>query len=33
MLGFTINVPIRDVDSADVKNAFASAYGYREQLI
>ena len=32
MLGFTINVPIRDVDSADVKNAFASAYGYRETI-
>jgi len=32
MLGFTINVPIRDVDSADVKNAFATAYGYRETI-
>jgi SepF-like predicted cell division protein (DUF552 family) len=32
MLGFTINVPIRDVDSADVKNAFASTYGYRETI-
>ncbi len=32
MLGFTINVPIRDVDSADVKNAFAQAYGYRETI-
>jgi hypothetical protein len=32
MLGFTINVPIRNVDSADVKNAFAQAYGYRETI-
>lgn len=30
MLGFTINVPIRDVDAQDVKDAFASTYGYRE---
>lgn len=32
MLGFTINVPIRDVDAADVKEAFASTYGYRETI-
>lgn len=29
---FTINVPIRDVDAEDVKNAFADAYGYRETI-
>ena len=32
MLGFTINVPIRDVDAQDVKDAFASTYGYRETI-
>ena len=29
---FTINVPIRDVDAEDVKNAFADAYGYRDTI-
>lgn len=29
---FTINVPIRDVDALDVKNAFADAYGYKETI-
>ena len=32
MLGFTINVPIRDVDAQDVKDAFAATYGYRETI-
>lgn len=27
---FTVNVPVRDVDAEDVKNAFADAYGYSE---
>jgi hypothetical protein len=27
---FTVNVPIRDVDAEDVKNAFADAYGYSD---
>ena len=29
---FTVNVPVRDVDAEDVKNAFADAYGYRETI-
>lgn len=29
---FTINIPIRDVDALDVKNAFADAYGYKETV-
>lgn len=29
---FTVNVPVRDVDSEDVKNAFADAYGYKETI-
>lgn len=32
MLDFTINVPIRDVDAQDVKDAFAATYGYRETI-
>lgn len=32
MLGFTINVPIRDVDAQDVKDAFAATYGYRDTI-
>ena len=27
---FTVNVPVRDIDAEDVKNAFADAYGYSE---
>ena len=29
---FTVNVPIRDVDAEDVRNAFADAYGYKETI-
>jgi hypothetical protein len=29
---FTVNVPVRDVDAEDVKNAFADAYGYRDTI-
>ena len=29
---FTVNVPIRDVDAEDVRNAFADAYGYRDAI-
>ena len=29
---FTVNVPVRDVDAEDVRNAFADAYGYRESI-
>jgi len=29
---FTVNVPVRDVDAEDVRNAFADAYGYRENI-
>lgn len=29
---FTVNVPVRDVDAEDVKNAFADAYGYSEVI-
>jgi hypothetical protein len=29
---FTVNVPVRDVDAEDVKNAFADAYGYKETI-
>lgn len=29
---FTVNVPIRDVDAEDVRNAFADAYGYSEVI-
>ncbi|CAK0760105.1 hypothetical protein CCP3SC1AL1_2730001 [Gammaproteobacteria bacterium] len=29
---FTVNVPIRDVDAEDVKNAFAATYGYIETI-
>jgi len=32
MAAFTINIPIRTVDSEDVKNAFAFSYGYAEQI-
>jgi hypothetical protein len=32
MLGFTINVPVRDIDAQDVKDAFAATYGYRETI-
>jgi len=29
---FTVNVPVRDVDAEDVKNAFADAYGYKDTI-
>jgi hypothetical protein len=29
---FTVNVPVRDVDAEDVKNAFADAYGYKNTI-
>jgi hypothetical protein len=29
---FTVNVPVRDVDANDVRNAFADAYGYKETI-
>ena len=29
---FTVNVPVRDVDAEDVRNAFADAYGYRDTI-
>ena len=29
---FTVNVPVRDVDAEDVKNAFADAYGYKATI-
>lgn len=29
---FTVNVPVRDVDAEDVKNAFANTYGYRDTI-
>ena len=29
---FTVNVPIRDVDAEDVRNAFADAYGYKATI-
>ncbi len=29
---FTVNVPVRDVDAEDVKNAFADAYGYNDSI-
>jgi hypothetical protein len=32
MSEFTINVPIRNDDAEDVKNAFADAYGYTETI-
>jgi len=32
MSEFTINVPIRQEDGEDVKNAFATAYGYSETI-
>ena len=32
MSDFTINVPIRQDDAEDVKNAFASAYGYTDTI-
>lgn len=32
MSDFTINVPIREEDAEDVKNAFASAYGYTDTI-
>jgi len=32
MSDFTINVPIREDDGEDVKNAFASAYGYTDTI-
>lgn len=32
MSDFTINVPIREADGEDVKNAFATAYGYTETI-
>lgn len=32
MSDFTINVPIREADGEDVKNAFATAYGYTDSI-
>ena len=32
MSDFTINVPIREADGEDVKNAFATAYGYTDTI-
>lgn len=32
MAAFTINIPIRAVDAEDVKNAFASSYGYNDTV-
>jgi hypothetical protein len=32
MSEFTINVPIREEDAEDVKNAFAAAYGYSDTI-
>ena len=29
---FTVNVPVRDIDAEDVKNAFANTYGYRDTI-
>lgn len=29
---FTVNVPVRDVDAEDVRNAFADAYGYKDTI-
>ena len=29
---FTVNVPVRDIDAEDVKNAFADAYGYKDTI-
>lgn len=33
MSDFTINVPIRNEDAEDVKNAFAAAYGYSDTIL
>ena len=33
MSEFTINVPIRNEDADDVKNAFAAAYGYSDTIL
>ena len=32
MAAFTINIPIRTLDADDVKNAFASSYGYEDTV-
>jgi hypothetical protein len=32
MAAFTINIPIREVDATDVKNAFAISYGYNDTV-
>ena len=32
MAAFTINIPIRTLDANDVKNAFASSYGYEDTV-
>lgn len=31
-VGYTIQVPIREIDAEDVKNAFAQMYGYQERV-
>lgn len=33
MAAFTINIPIRTIDADDVKNAFASSYGYEDTVL
>lgn len=33
MPSFTINIPIRNIDALDVKEAFASLYGYSNQIL
>ena len=31
-VGYTIQVPIREIDAEDVKNAFAQMHGYQERV-
>lgn len=33
MAAFTINIPIRNIDADDVKNAFAFSYGYEDTVL